>query len=129
MEYKGPVGFADYISFLKLSKDNRYVIAGFQNSYDGNANYIIFDLSEESYQKVEPKVLALDACADCTAILDNHEAVTGTRKGEIVIWSMRTGKVNRQLAVGSADTLSRTGVSPAVGRCSYLCSMCGRRCT
>ena len=62
-------------------------------------------------------MLALDACADCTAILDNHEAVTGTRKGEIVIWSMRTGKVNRQLAVGSADTLSRTGVSPAVGRC------------
>ena len=110
------MGFADYISFLKLSNDNRYVIAGFQNSYDGNANYIIFDLSEESYHKVEPKVLALDACADCTAILDNHEAVTGTRKGEIVIWSMRTGKVNRQLAVGSADTLSRTGVSPAIGQ-------------
>ncbi len=52
------VGFADYISFLKLSKDNRYVIAGFQNSYDGNANFIIFDLSEDSYQKVEPKVSA-----------------------------------------------------------------------
>ena len=65
-------------------------------------------------------MLALDANAGCTAILDNHEAVTGTRKGEIVIWSMRTGKVNRQMAVGSADTLSRTGLSPAVGESSFM---------
>ncbi len=115
MRYEGSVGLADYISYLNLSKDNRYVIAGFQNSYDRNANFIIFDLSEDSYHKVEPKLIALDACAECTAILDNHEAVTGTRNGELIVWSMRTGKVNRQIAVGAADTLGRGGLATAYG--------------
>ena len=97
LKYDAAIGFADYISFLTLSKDNRYVIAGFQNSYDGNANFIIFDLTKDHYLDADPKILALDANADCTAVLDNHEAVTGTRKGELTIWSMRTGKANRKL--------------------------------
>lgn len=45
LQYDGSVGFADYISYLSLSHDNRYVVAGFQNSYDGNANFIVFDLT------------------------------------------------------------------------------------
>ena len=90
LRYDGSVGFADYISYLNVSMDNRYVIAGFQNSYDGNANFIIFDLTVDDYTNIEPKIIALDACAECTAILPNHEAVTGTRQGELVIWSMRT---------------------------------------
>ena len=116
LQYDGSVGFADYISYLSLSHDNRYVIAGFQNSYDGNANFIIFDLTVDDYNNVEPKILALDAMAECTTVLNSHEAVTGTRNGELVVWSMRTGKPLRQL-VSPADTrgrsLTRAGASPA----------------
>jgi len=110
LKYEGAVGFADYISFLKLSKDNRYVIAGFQNSYDGNANYIIFDLTSDDNQ--EPKIIAFDATAEVTAILDNHEAVTGTRQGELIIWSMRTGKALRQM-VAPASQMHRGGLTVA----------------
>ena len=63
------------------------------------------------YTDIEPKLLALDAAADCTAILSSHEAVTGTRNGELVVWSMRTGKPLRQL-VSPAErgrSLNRSG--------------------
>lgn len=40
-----------------------------------------------------PKVLTLAAAVEVTAILDNHEAVTGTFSGELIVWSLRTGKV------------------------------------
>ena len=66
LKYDNSIGFADYISFLTLSKDSRYVIAGFQNSYDGNANFIIFDLTQDASgkQKMDPKILAMDAQAE-----------------------------------------------------------------
>jgi WD40 repeat protein len=91
------VGFADHISFLALSKDNRFVCAGFQNSYDQKANFIVFDLSASDSAPVQPKTIAFDALVDVTKMLDNHEAITGTRSGELIIWSMRTGKTLRQL--------------------------------
>ena len=37
--------------------------------------------------------MTLAAVVDVTALLDNHEAVTGTQAGELVIWSLKTGKV------------------------------------
>ena len=118
IRYRAAIGFADYISFLTLSRDNRYVIAGFQNSFDGNANFLVFDLTVEDYDVSEPKILALDAVAECSAVLDNHEMVTGLRSGELVIWSMRTGKALRQLvspaplAIGTSASLVRS-VRPA----------------
>lgn len=104
------VGFADYISYLNLSKDNRYVIAGFQNSHDHKANFITFDLSSSSTAALSPKVMALDAQVEVTAILENHEAVTGTKGGELIIWSIRTGRELRQLVTPPAGTLSRREV-------------------
>jgi WD40 repeat protein len=113
LKYDAAIGFADYISYLSLSTDNRYVVAGFQNSYDGKANYIVFDLTLDNYQ--EPKVLALDAQVDVTAVLSTHEMVTGTRSGELAIWSMRTGKPLRQLVTppAGAQTLARGGLAAA----------------
>ena len=113
LKYDGAIGFADYISYLNLSKDNRYVVAGFQNSYDGKANYIVFDLTLDNNQ--EPKVLALDAHIEVTEVLGNHEIVTGTRSGELTIWSLRTGKLLRQLVTppSGAQTLARGGMAAA----------------
>jgi len=53
------------------------VIAGFQNSYDQKANFVVFDLSVSELAPVTPKIIALDAQVDVTRVLDNHEAITG----------------------------------------------------
>ena len=114
LKYEASVGFGDSVSYLNLSKDNRFVIAGFHNTYDGNANFIIFDMSLNAYNIVEPKILALDANPECTAVIGNHEAVTGTRRGELTIWSMRTGKPLRQLISSSmGSSMNRMGSSSA----------------
>jgi len=52
LSYDSAIGFADAVSYLTISKDNRYVVAGFQNSYDGNANFIVFDLSRDPRARV-----------------------------------------------------------------------------
>jgi len=39
--------------------------------------------------------MTLSAMVDVTTLLDNHEAVTGTMAGELVIWSLKTGKVGK----------------------------------
>lgn len=113
LKYEGAIGIADSVSTLMLSPDNRYAVAGFHNSYDGNANFIVFDLVNG--YNIEPKILALDAEPECTVILDNHEAVTGTRKGELTIWSLRTGKALRQLITsGDTQTMGRGGSSTTI---------------
>jgi len=107
IKYDGSVGFADQISYLSLSKDNRYVIAGFQNSFDQKANFISFDLTVNDFHAIPPQITVLDAQAEVTAVLENQEAVTGTRSGELIIWSMRTGKPLRQLVSPSRDVFSQ----------------------
>lgn len=108
IKYDGCVGFADQIGYLNLSKDNRYVIAGFQNSLDQNANFIAFDLTVNDFNAIPPKVLALNAQAEVTAVLENQETVTGTRAGELIVWSMRTGKALRQLVSPSREGFGQT---------------------
>ena len=103
IRWDNSVGFADPISYINLSKDNRYIIAGFQNSFDGKANYILFDLTVTDFNRVQPNVIALNAQVEVTTVLENQEAVTGTRAGELIIWSMRTGKALRQLVTPSRD--------------------------
>ncbi|CAH1790209.1 unnamed protein product [Owenia fusiformis] len=115
MRYDDSIGFADSISYLALSRDDRYAIAGFNNTFDGNANFVVFDLDLEHYQVIEPKILALAADPQCTAVIGNHEAVTGTKIGELVVWSLKTGKPLRQLSPCGPGTLMRgsTAISEA----------------
>lgn len=108
IKYDGSVGFADQISYLNLSKDNRYVVAGFQNSFDQKANFISFDLTVNDFHAIPPQITVLDAQAEVTVVLENQEAVTGTRSGELIIWSMRTGKPLRQLVSPSRDVFSQS---------------------
>ncbi|KAL3854443.1 hypothetical protein ACJMK2_013712 [Sinanodonta woodiana] len=101
MRYDAPVGNNDYISFLRLSKNDRYVVAGFTNSFDNFAEFLVFDMTLTSYNIMEPGHLRLDANPECTAILNNDEAVTGLRNGDLVIWNLRTGTASRQLLASS----------------------------
>lgn len=97
MRYDTPVGNNDYISYLKLSKNDRFVVAGFVNSFDNYAEFVVFDMTLTSYNIGEPVILKLDANPEVTAILPKDEAVTGLRNGDLVIWSIRTGQPSRQL--------------------------------
>lgn len=107
MRYDGPVGNNDYINFLALSKNDRYVVAGFTNSFDNFAEFMVFDMTLTTYDISEPAMLKLDANPDCTAILPKDEAVSGLRNGDLVIWSIRTGQPSRQL-LGSGGAHAHT---------------------
>ena len=82
-------------------QNDRYVVAGFTNSFDSFAEFVVFDMTLTSYTVSDPSVLRLDANPECTAVLPRDEAVTGLRNGDLVIWSMRTGQPSRQLLSGS----------------------------
>lgn len=97
MYYDAPVGNNDYLNFLKLSQNDRYCVAGFTNSFDNRAEFVVFDMTLTSYNIIEPITLQLDANPECTVILPHDEAVTGLRNGDLVVWSLRTGQPSRQL--------------------------------
>ncbi|KAL8587816.1 hypothetical protein ACOMHN_021034 [Nucella lapillus] len=101
MRYDAPVGNNDYVHFLAVSPSDRYVVAGFTNSFDNFAEFVVFDMALSSYTVSDPSILRLDANPECTAVLQRDEAVTGLRNGDLVIWSMHTGQPSRQLLSGS----------------------------
>jgi len=97
LRHDASVRLADHVSFLAVSPDDRFAVAGAQSSRDGAAHYIVFDLAT-SVLPDQPKSLALDAVVDATVIVDRHEVLTGTRSGRLTIWSLRSGKPVRRLA-------------------------------
>lgn len=104
LRHDASVGLADHVSFLAVSPDDRFAVAGAQSSHDATAHYIVFDLATSMPDR--PKSLALDAVVDVTVTVDRHEAVTGTRSGQLTVWSLRIGKPVRRLAAthGAAVT-------------------------
>ncbi|KAK6166927.1 hypothetical protein SNE40_023527 [Patella caerulea] len=97
MRYDSPVGNNDYVHYINLSQNDRFVIAGFTNTFDQFAEFVVFDMTLTSYNVMEPSFLRLDANPECTEVLPRDEAVTGLRNGDLVVWSLRTGQPNRQL--------------------------------
>jgi WD40 repeat protein len=107
-----PVSAGDNVTYVGVSRDSRYVVAGYQGTADGQAYFIIFDLSE--HDVTAPKLLTLPAAVEVTAILENHEAVTGTLAGELVVWSLRTGKPLRHLvSTSTASAMAHGGSAKA----------------
>ena len=102
MRYEASVGNNDYISFLNLSQNNRYAVAGFQNTMDGSAEFVVFDMTLTSYNVVEPSILKMNANPECTAILKD-EAVTGLKNGDLVVWNLRNGQPLRQMLSSSGN--------------------------
>jgi WD40 repeat protein len=96
LHYETPSNVADHISFCGVSRDNRFVVTPYQNSYDGRANYVVFDLTKSD--TAPPRLMSLAANVDVTAILDNDQILTGTHAGELIVWSMNTGKSVRHLS-------------------------------
>ena len=98
LRYDASVGLADHVTFLKVGPDDRFAIAGVQSSHDTLAHYVVFDLSTTVPDP--PKSVALDAVVDATVTVNQHEAVTGTRSGQLTVWSLRSGRPVRRLAGG-----------------------------
>ncbi len=46
-------------------------------------------------------MVSFDAEVAATAILNDDEAVTGTRKGELIVWNLLTGQPVRQMAIAA----------------------------
>ena len=92
-----------YLSVLFFIQNDRYVVAGFTNSLDSYAEFVLLDTAQPSGMVSDPSVLRLDANVDCTATLPREEAVTGLRNGDMVIWSMATGQPSRQLMSRSGN--------------------------
>jgi len=113
--YPDTIGVADSASCVFISPDDRFVAVGFTNSFDNNANFIVFDLFNKG-GVIDSPIVALNADPHCTVILNHDEALTGTRNGELVIWSMKTGKAQRQLTSGDATMLGHGGMPAAHDR-------------
>ena len=97
----------DHVTYVSQTPDKRFVVAGFKNPSNGNATYLSFDLTVSNFDVVPPSIIELAAEVQVTIVLENHEAVTGTKAGVLVVWSLRTGKQQRQLVAPSAEV---TGV-------------------
>lgn len=97
MRYDAPVGNNDYMNYLALSQNDRYCVAGFSNSFENCAEFVVFDMTLTSYNINDANILQLDANPECTAILPHEEACTGLRNGDLVVWNLKTGQPERQL--------------------------------
>jgi len=91
------MGFAEPISFLSLSPNENHAVAGFYNTWDGNANYVTFDLLASGEGPVDPPFFSQPAILEVTAVINNEEAVTGTKQGELKVWNIHNGRVTRHL--------------------------------
>ncbi|XP_012941838.1 neurexin-1 [Aplysia californica] len=104
MRYDAPVGNNDYLSYINLSQNDRFVIAGYSNSLDNQAEFVVFDMTLTSYSINDPTIMRMDAVPECTAVLPHDEAVTGLRNGELVIWSLRGAQTTRFLVSHNSKT-------------------------
>jgi len=104
LRHDASVGLADHVTFLAVSVDDRFAVAGAQGSHDAAAHYVVFDLAKTAPDP--PKSLALDAIVDVTVTIGRDEALTGTRSGQLTVWSLRSGRPVRRLAAthGAAVT-------------------------
>jgi len=112
LRHDASVGLADHVTFLAVSADDRFAVAGAQSSHDRYAHYVVFDLASSALPDDRPsKTLALDAVVDVTVTAGQHEAVTGTRSGQLTFWNLRSGKPMRRMAAAHAATVTALALS------------------
>ncbi|CAL8109085.1 unnamed protein product [Calicophoron daubneyi] len=102
----------DSVTYLNISHDDRLVLAGFQNPQDDQACYMIFDLAANYGGQAQPQIVTFDAEVNATEVIGNDLAVTGTRKGELLVWNLHTGTVVRQIQINATLEGGNTTVLP-----------------
>ena len=81
------------ISFVAASEDSCFIAAAFQNDYDDWAKFVVFNMSYDSI--IPAKIITLNSLAEVSTVIDVQEMVTGTRQGELIIWSLSGCKILR----------------------------------
>ncbi|CAH8652770.1 unnamed protein product [Dicrocoelium dendriticum] len=87
----------DSVTYLNISHDDRLVVAGCKN--EEQACYMVFDLAAHYTVPAQPRIVVFDAEVNATEIIGPDTAVTGTRKGELLVWNLHTGEVIRQIQI------------------------------
>lgn len=105
-----PLNAQSHVSYINVSPDDRFVVAGFTNPVDDQAYFMTFDLSANVQGVVTPKYVIFDAKPEATEIINNSEVITGTRKGELIVWDMYTGQPLRTITI-NATLEGDTGVT------------------
>ncbi|KAG5441064.1 Neurexin-3, variant 2 [Clonorchis sinensis] len=87
------------VSYLNISHDDRLVVAGYK--VDEQAHYMVFDIAANypSQIPIQPHTVVFDAEVGATEIIGPDQAVTGTRKGELLVWNLHTREVIRQIQI------------------------------
>ncbi|KAH8856466.1 F-box/WD repeat-containing protein sel-10 [Schistosoma japonicum] len=91
----------DSVSYLNISMDDRLVVAGLNNPTDELAYFMVFDLTASYVGVHQPKFITFNGKCEATEIIGNDEAVTGTRRGELFVWNLLTGRVMRQIQISA----------------------------
>ncbi|VDM23241.1 unnamed protein product, partial [Hydatigera taeniaeformis] len=89
------------VSYINITPEDRLIVAGFNNPGTDQACFMVFDLAAEARGVVQPKYITFEAKAEATEILNNEEAVTGTRKGELIVWNLLTTTPVRQITINA----------------------------
>ncbi|VDD74833.1 unnamed protein product [Mesocestoides corti] len=105
-----PINSKARVSYINITPEDRFVVAGFNNPGTDQAYFMVFDLAAETSGVVQPKYITFDAKAEATEILNNDEAVTGTRKGELIVWNLLTKMPVRQFSI-NATLEGDTGIT------------------
>ncbi|KAL7055110.1 hypothetical protein AAHC03_024320 [Spirometra sp. Aus1] len=111
-----PLNPRSVVSYINITPEDRLVVAGFSNPDDDQAYFMVFDLAAHTAGVVQPNFVVFDAQPEATEILNNEEAVTGTRKGELVVWNLLTGQPVRQIEIAATlEGGNRANLPPHTG--------------
>ncbi len=75
-------------SSITLTPDERYAIVGCPSG-PSSTNYVVFDLTAQQ-ELVQPPTITLDSDPKCSIVLNNEQALTGTKTGQLVLWDIPT---------------------------------------
>uniref|UniRef100_A0A1I8IUM1 LAM_G_DOMAIN domain-containing protein n=1 Tax=Macrostomum lignano TaxID=282301 RepID=A0A1I8IUM1_9PLAT len=100
-------GLTEVITYLHVSREDQFVVAGFPNTASGTATYLVYDLSLPS--GTLPLQVDFDAVVSCTE-LGAGEAVTGSAKGELLVWALGTGLVERPIVLPNGQLAHRSPI-------------------
>jgi len=74
--------------FIALTPDERFAVVGCSSS-NSPTTYVVFDLTTQQ-ELVQPNTIVIDSDPRCSLVLNNEQIVTGTRNGQLFLWSIPT---------------------------------------
>ncbi|CAF3511313.1 unnamed protein product [Rotaria sp. Silwood1] len=100
-------------TFIALTSDERYAIVGCPMG--ASTNYVVFDITTQ-HELVQPPMITIDSDPKCSLVLNNEQMLTGTRNGQVILWSIpscqRLGVLNDNGQNAHRDRITDIKLSP-----------------